>query len=131
MLISLPKLGVLISALALAACSTMNQVTTVPAEAKLMTAANVSLLFSKPVTFHNTISGGLRYEFRPGGTADYSMRWFPLKKAGQWRVDGSQLCIRISNDPWQCGDFYQISPTKYYFSLPDYSQQYNTLELLQ
>lgn len=115
--------------LALSACATTNQPAPVPAGSRLMNAEEVSVLLAKPTTFHNAIMGGLRYEFKPGGQVNYSMRMLPVKKTGQWKLQGNRLCISVEVDPWDCGDFYRISATRFYFDLHGYDQDYNTLDL--
>jgi len=117
------------SVLVVSACATMDQVTPVPAGTRLMNAQEITTLLSRPVVFDNAILGGLRYEFKPDGEVNYSMRMLPAKKPGRWKLDGDRLCINVEGDPWDCGDFYQISATRYYFNLRGYDADYNTLEL--
>lgn len=123
------RITLLSSALALSACATKDTVTPVPSGASLMNAREVTALLSRPVVFDNAVRGGLRYEFKPDGEAKYSMRMLPVKKPGRWKLDGDRLCIKVEGDPWDCGDFYQISATRYYFNLRGYDSDYNTLEL--
>lgn len=123
------RAATLLGSLALTACATMDQVTPVPAGTRLMNAEQVSALLAKPATFNNAIMGGLRYEFKPGGEVNYSMRMLPARKPGRWKLDGDRLCINVEGDPWECGDFYQISATRFYFNLRGYDEDYNTLDL--
>lgn len=124
-----PAAALLVLALVLPACATMDQIVPVPENAKQMKAEEISALLSRPATFDNAIRGGLRYEFKPAGEVAYSMRMLRARKAGKWKLDGDRLCINVDADPWDCGDFYRISDTRYYFSLRGYDQDYNTLDL--
>ena len=118
-----------ICALALSACSMSNEPTPVPANAQPMNAAEISALFANPVNFDNNITGGMSYEFKPGGQVNFSMRLLPVQKPGQWKQEGDRLCISVDSDPWACGNFYRISANQFYFNLPEYDQDYNTLNL--
>lgn len=123
------RAALLFPVLALAACATTQQPTALPASAEPMRAAELSTLLSRPVTFDNGVTGGMRYEFKPGGEVAYSMRLLPIKKPGAWKLEDDRLCINVDAAPWECGDFYRISMTQYLFNLPGYDQQYNTLSV--
>lgn len=123
------RAALLLPALALTACATMDQPAAVPKSTRLMSAADVSVLLSKPAIFNNGITGGVRYEFKPGGELAYSMHMLPAKKSGKWKLEGGRLCINVDDDPWESGNFFRVSATQYYFNLPEYDQQYNSLDL--
>ena len=113
----------------LAACSTGLGDAHVPANAKAMSQTEIQALLSRPVRFDNDVTGGMSYNFNPDGHVGYSMRMLPAQRTGTWRVEGSLLCIRVDTDPWDCGGLYQLSAKRYYFFLPQYGQDYNTLNL--
>jgi hypothetical protein len=119
----------LLLSLALSACATIEQTEPVPAGAQLMSAGEVSALLSRPATFNNAIFGGMRSEFSPDGRVRYSMRMLPVRKTGRWQLDGDRLCINVDSDPWDCGNLYRFSKSRFYFALRGYGQDYNTLEL--
>ncbi len=113
----------------LTACGTGGEDAYIPTGARSMSYSEIQGLLSRPVRFDNDITGGMSYNFNPNGQVGYFMRMLPVEKTGAWRVEGNQLCIRVDEDPWECGDFYQLSASRYYFFLPEYGQDYNTLNL--
>jgi hypothetical protein len=123
------RAALLFPVLALAACATTNQPMAVPTGAEPMHAPALSTLLSRPVTFDNGVTGGMRYEFEPGGKVAYSMRLLPLKKRGAWKLEDDRLCINVDDAQWECGNFYRLTTTQYLFDLPGYDRQYNTLSV--
>jgi hypothetical protein len=119
----------LLPTLALAACATTDQLAQAPESSRQMNAEEISALLSRSSTFDNAIRGGMRYEFKPSGDVAYSMRMMKARKTGKWKLEGDRLCINVDGDAWDCGEFYRISETRFYFGLRGYDRDYNTLDL--
>lgn len=98
-----------------------------PIGAKRLGVAEIQTLLAQPIRFDNSITGGLSYAFSPDGTVGFSMRMMPASVAGSWKLDGEKLCIAAERGNWECGAFYRLSSGQYYFDLPGYGADYNTL----
>ncbi len=116
----------LTAAALLGACAT-NPAAPVPTGAQRMEGKEIRTLFARPTRLDNDVRGGLTYRFAPDGTVEYGMRMLPVRQTGTWRADNDGLCVRVENDPWICGPFYRLGSGRYYFDVPEYGQDYNTL----
>ncbi len=116
-----------ILALFLAACATIDEPTVVPSGAERLSVSEIRTLLSQPVIFDNDIKGGMTYTFAPDGSAVFSMRMLPARKTGAWRTGHEGLCVRVENDPWECGPLYRLGNGRYYFHQAEYGNDYNTL----
>lgn len=116
----------LTTAALLGACAT-EPATPVPAGALRMEGKEIRALLAYPTRLDNGVRGGLTYRFAPDGTVEYGMRMFAMRKAGAWRADDDGLCVRVQSDPWICGAFYRLGSGRFYFDVPQYGQDYNTL----
>lgn len=123
---SIPSLGALATAALLTACAT-SAPTPVPAGATRMSTPDIQALFAQPTQLDNEVRGGLTYRFAPNGGVEFGMRLFAARKSGQWRADDEGLCVRVESDPWICGPLYRLGANRYYFDVPQYGQDYNSL----
>ncbi|MCZ8339163.1 MAG: hypothetical protein O9345_13600 [Burkholderiaceae bacterium] len=116
----------LAAAALLPACATP-PATPVPAGAQRMEAREIRALFAHPTRLDNGVRGGLTYRFAPDGTVEFGMRMFSARRTGTWRVDDDGLCVRVETDPWICGPLHRLGSGRFYFDVPQYDQDYNTL----
>jgi hypothetical protein len=118
----------LTTAALLGACAT-EPATPVPVGALRMEAKDIRALLGRPIRLDNGVRGGLTYRFAPDGTVEYGMRLLAMRRAGTWRADDKGLCVRLENDPWICGHFYRLGSDRFYFDVPQYGRDYNTLTI--